>query len=130
MNEWVITAGSALVVLFMVVFAFVLGFRSLARLDDAALAALAREEGEESEAALVAKNGGAGIARLRGGKLMVARVMGADISHRIAPISTARVRLRRNRLTVAFADVGYPPLSMKLSEAPPWVAALAQGDAA
>jgi hypothetical protein len=129
LNEWIVTAASAGVVLFMVAVAAVLGFRARAKLDDAAVAALARTEGEESEAAVVAANARSAFARLRGGKVMVARVMGADVSARIAPASAVRVRLSGDRLSVRFADVGYPPLNMRLSEAPGWVAALAAGDA-
>jgi hypothetical protein len=40
------------------------------------------------------------------------------------------VKLKRGKLSVAFADIGYPPLHLKLGEAPPWIAALAQGEAA
>lgn len=128
MNEWIVTAASAGVVLFMVAVAAVLGFRARAKLDVAAVARLAAAEGEESEAAVVAANGRSAFARLRGGKLMIARVMGADVSARIAPASAVRVRVGGDKLSVRFADVGYPPLNMHLSEAPAWVAALAAGE--
>ncbi|MBY0565905.1 MAG: hypothetical protein K2P70_01225 [Hyphomonadaceae bacterium] len=130
MNEWIITAASAGVVAFMVAVAFALGFRARAALDDASLAALATYEGDAVDAAVIAPNKRAAFARLRSGKLMIARVMGADVSTRVAPASTARVKLKRGKLSVAFADIGYPPLHLKLGEAPPWIAALAQGEAA
>lgn len=130
MNEWVVITGSALVVLFMIAMAALLGFRDRARVDEALIAKLAAEEGLQSEAALVAPDGRAGFARLSGGKLMIARVMGADISTRVAPASSTRVTWRAGKLSVAFADVGYPPLHMRVDDAPPWVAALARGDAA
>jgi hypothetical protein len=128
-NEWIVTAASAGVVAFMVAVAALLGFRQTTRLDDAAIQRLAANEGDHSEAAIIAPNGRAAVARLRSGKLMVARAMGADVSVRIAATSALRVRLRRNNLSVAFADVGYPPLNMTLTDAPPWIAALAAGDA-
>ncbi len=130
MSEWVITAGSAVVVLLMVGVATMLGFRASVRLDEAALARFAASEGDQSDATVIAANGKAAFARLRSGKLMVARAMGADISARVAAASALRVRLARGKLTVAFADLGFPPINMKLAEAPAWVAALATGDAA
>jgi hypothetical protein len=129
-NEWIVTAASAGVVLFMVGVAFALGFRARAALDDASLASLAAGENDAIDASLIAPNRRAAFARLRSGKLMIARVMGADVSTRVAPAAVARVRLNAGKLSVAFADVGYPPLHMKLSDAPAWVAALAKGEAA
>lgn len=130
MSEWVVTAASAGVVVFMVAVAFILGFRERAALDDAALAALAANENDAVDAAVIAANKRSAFARLRSGKLMIARVMGADVSTRTAPAASARVRLNRGKLSVAFADVGYPPLHLKLGDAPPWIAALARGEAA
>lgn len=124
------TAASAGVVLFMVGVAFTLGFRARSALDEASLASLAASENDAVEASVIAPDKRAAFARLRSGKLMIARVMGADVSARVAPAQSARVRLRTGRLSVAFADVGYPPLHMKLSDAPAWVAALAKGEAA
>ena len=77
MNEWIVTAASAGVVAFMVAVAALLGFRQTTRLDDGALARLAANEGDHSEAAIIAPNGRAAFARLRSGKLMVASAMGA-----------------------------------------------------
>lgn len=130
MNEWIVTAASAGVVAFMVAMAFILGFRDRAALDDAALAALAANENDAVDASVIAANKRSAFARLRSGKLMIARVMGADVSTRTASAAGARVRLNRGKLSVAFADVGYPPLHLKLGDAPPWIAALARGEAA
>ena len=130
MNEWIVTAASAGVVAFMVAVAFLLGFRARAALDEASLASLAAGETDAIDASVIAPNRSAAFARLRSGKLMIARVMGADVSTRVAPAQAARVRLNAGKLSVAFADVGYPPLHMKLSDAPAWVAALAKGEAA
>lgn len=129
MNEWVVTAASAGVVVFMVVVAFVLGFRARARLDETAMAHLAAADGEVVEGAVIAANAAAGVARLQSGKLMVVRVMGADVSSRIVPRSAARLRFARGKLSVTFADVGYPPLHMRIAEAPAWVAGFAAGEA-
>lgn len=123
------TAASAGVVLFMVVLAALLGFRAKARLDEAALQQLAANEGERSEEAIIAANGKAALARLASGKLMVVRVMGADVSARLVAASAARLALSGEKLSVTFADTGFPPLHLRLSEAPAWIAALAAGEA-
>lgn len=120
-----VLAGSAVVVLVMIGVAYALGFRAKAKLTEAELTRLA--DGELVEAAVIAPDGRAAFAKLSGGKIMVARAMGADVSVRIAPASTVRVALTRGRLSAAFADSGYPPLHMKLDEAPPWLVEMAAG---
>jgi hypothetical protein len=117
-----VLAGSAAVILLMVGVAAALGFRPTAQLDEATLAQLAEADGAAVEAVVFDAKGKAAVARLSGGKLLVARVMGADISSRISPISAARVR---NQV----ADIGYPPLNLKLDRPPAWLADLCAGDA-
>lgn len=124
-----VLAASAAVIVLMVGVAAVLGFRNRARLDDAALAALAQAEGVSIEAALIAPDAKSALARLTGGKLLIARVMGLDVSGRVALASTARVRLKGAKLSVQFADLGYPPLHMKVQQPPLWLTELAAGDA-
>lgn len=121
-----VLAGSAAVVLVMVGMAYVLGFRAKRSLNEAELARLA--EGEEAglESAVIAPDGRAAFARLANGKLMVARVMGDDVSARVAPAAAMRVAVTQGRLHVVFADLGFPPLDMKLEETPPWLAELAK----
>jgi hypothetical protein len=126
LNDLVVLAGSAAVVLLMIGIAAALGFRQSVKLDEAAIASLA--EGALVEAVVIAPNGRAALARLAGDKLMIARAMGADTSARISLASAARVRLKGEKLSVEFADVGYPPLHMRAPGAPPWLAALAAGD--
>jgi len=127
--QWVaeapVLAGSAAVVLLMVGIAALLGFRNEARLDDEALANLAAAEGARIEDAVIAPNGRHALARLSGGKLMVARVMGNDISARVAPVSGVQVRMTKGKLSARFADLGFPPLEMPLQAPPPWLAELA-----
>jgi hypothetical protein len=125
-NEWIVTAASAAVVLLMIGVAAALGFRQSARLDEAALARLAAAEGAQLEAVLIGEGGRAALARLAGGKLMVARVMGADVSVRVAPAGAARLRLDGERLGVTFGDLGYPPLHMRVDAPPAWLAELCQ----
>ncbi|MGE0739791.1 MAG: hypothetical protein AB7O98_00490 [Hyphomonadaceae bacterium] len=123
-----VLAGSAAVIVVMVSVALALGFRPKAKLDDAALAQLAAEEGARVEAALIASDKKSAFARLSGGKIMVARVMGGDVSARVAAASSARVRVSGQKLSVAFADVGYPPLNMRVPDAPAWLVELAAGE--
>jgi hypothetical protein len=117
--------ASALVVAFLVGIAALLGFRQAARLDEAAVARLAAGEGATLEAAAIAEDGKAALARLGDGRLMVARVMGGDVSARLFQPAQARLSLTSGRLTAVFGDVGYPALNMRIKEAPAWLAALA-----
>jgi hypothetical protein len=121
-----VLAGSIAAVLFMAGFAAVLGFRQTARLDDAELQRLAAAEGARVEASIIAPNAKSALARLEGGKLMIVRVMGADISARIAPAAAARLRRGNGKLSVAFADTGFPPLHMKIEQPPSWLAELGE----
>jgi hypothetical protein len=131
LQEWIdqapILAGSIIAVLFMAGVAAVLGFRQTARIDDAELQRLASAEGAVIEGAVIAENAKSALARLAGGKLMIARAMGADVSARIMPASAASIRSRNGKLSVAFADTGFPPLHLRLTETPPWLAELAAG---
>ena len=133
LQEWIdqapILAGSIMAVLFMAGVAALLGFRQTARIDDAALQRLANAEGVALEGAVIAENGKSALARLAGGKLLIARAMGADVSARVAPASVARIRSRNGKLSVAFADTGFPPLHLRITETPPWLAELAAGEA-
>lgn len=119
-------AASLLAVLFMAGVAALLGFRQTARIDEAELEKLAAAERARVTGAVIASNGKSALARLEGGKLMIARVMGADISARIVPAGVARVERREGKLSVAFADTGFPPLHMKVQDQPPWLAELGE----
>jgi len=120
-------ASSIVAVTLMVAIAAVLGFRKTARLDAAALARLAAAEGASVEASVISANGRDALARLSGGKLLVARVMGADVSARVAPAGAVRLRVRRGKLSATFADLGFPPLNMRLQDRPAWLDDLAGG---
>jgi hypothetical protein len=133
LQEWIdqapVMAGSILAVLFMAGFAAVLGFRQRARIDEAALQRLAAAESANVECASIQTNGKTAVARLSGDKLLIARVMGADISARVSPVTATRFRFRNGKFSVAFADTGFPPLELAVDETPPWLAQLAAGDA-
>ena len=132
--QWIaeapVLAASAVVVLLMVGIAALLGFRASASLSQAELERLAAGEGAAVEAAVIAPDARQALARLSGGRVMIARVMGNDVSARIAPAAALIVDLRHGRLNARFADLGFPPLHMPLqAPAPPWLTELA-GDAA
>ena len=120
--------GSAIVVVLLVVVAWAMGFRRTAQLDDATLARelAAAEPRARVTDALFAADGRSAIARLADGKLVTARVMADGVSLRILPAGAAKLSLRSGKAVLAFADIGYPPLNLKLKEeAPAWLKALA-----
>lgn len=127
--QWVaeapVLAGSAAVVVFMVAVAALLGFRNTAKIDALELARLAEAEGARVEDSVIAPNARQALARLSGGRVMVARVMGADVSARIAPAGALHVAFRKGKLSARFADLGFPPLHMRLQAPPSWLAELA-----
>ncbi|HEX8903001.1 hypothetical protein [Vitreimonas sp.] len=119
--------GSAAVILLMVGVAAILGFRIAARLDEDELKRLAAAEGAWVQDFVIAPDKRRALARLTDGKLMIARVMGLDTSIRIVAPGAVRLKLRPGRLELAFADIGYPPLHMRLKDQPAWLAELASG---
>lgn len=128
MSDLLILAGSAIGVLAMVGAAMALGFRARARLTEAELGRIAAEEGRTLQDALIAADARCAVARLTDGAVLVARALGDGVSARIAPPGAVRVTLKQGRLRVTLADIGYPPLELRLQQAPPaWAAALAQG---
>jgi hypothetical protein len=133
LQQWIdqapVMAASILAVLFMVGVAAVLGFRQRARIDEAALQRLAAAESASVERASIQTHGKSAVARLSGDKLMIARVMGADISTRVSPLASTRFRFRNGTFSVEFADTGFPALELAVDETPPWLAQLAAGDA-
>src|SRR5574338_25187 len=94
------TAASAAFVLFMVGFAALLGFRRSAKLDDAELARLAAAEGAHIEAAAIDRRGRAAVAKLEGGKLLIAKVMADGVSTRVLGRGQAHVRARAGKVSV------------------------------
>lgn len=125
--ELIELGGSAAVVLLMIGVAAVLGFRMSARIDDAELTRLAEAEGARVDGAVIAKNGRTALARLSDGRVMVARVMGADVSARFAPAKAVRLDLKAHRLNATFADAGFPPLKMRLDDSPAWLNEFSSG---
>ncbi len=127
MAELIELGGSAAVVLLMIGVAAFLGFRMSARVDNDELVRIASEEGSHVEASVIAQNGRSALARLADGRIMVARVMGADVSARFTGASNVRLDVNGRRLNAAFADAGFPPLKMRLDDSPAWLTEFSRG---
>lgn len=123
-TDLMVLAGSAAVVVFMVVVAALLGFRSTARLDESELKRIAAAEGAQVENAAIDAKGRNAIARLGNGKLLIARVMADGVSARVLSQGQARVRFGGGKISVTFGDLGYPSLNMRLDNPPAWLAEL------
>ena len=131
LEDAVITAGSALVVAFLVFVVWLMGFRTALKAD----AELIRRElafaepGAQLAEAIADANGRSALGLLADGRLVIARAMGDGVSLRILPASAARLSLDGQRVRLRFADLGYEPLNLTLAEsAPAWLSALAQGE--
>jgi len=124
--ELVLLAGSAVAVASLAALAWLLGFRSRARIADAGeLAALvAREEPAARivEAGLDA-GGAAAVAWLADGRVFVAKSMGSRVATRSFPAAEVRLRARRDGVELRFADLGFP--AVVLRRAPAWLRARA-----
>lgn len=123
-NDLYVLAGSGAVVLLMIGVAGALGFRKSAKLDEADLARLAAAEGARVEAAAIDAKGCNAIAKLDGGKLLIAKVMADGVSTRVLPKGQARVRHAGGKISVSFGDLGYPSLNMRLENPPAWLTEL------
>jgi hypothetical protein len=123
-TDLIVLAASGGVVLLMIGIAGALGFRNTARLDEAELARLAAAEGARIEAAAIDAKGRNAIARLEGGKLLIAKVMADGVSVRVLPPGQAKIRTGRGKLSVTFGDPGYPSLNMRLESPPAWLVEL------
>ena len=127
MKDLIVLAASAAAIAVMVAIAWMLGFRRRAVIDRAELerqAALA-EPGAVVEGVAIDVGGRAALARLSGDKLLVARVVGADVGVRTLPVSAITVRWRNEYVVATFADLGFPSLSLRFDgEAPAWLVAL------
>lgn len=119
-----VTLGSAAVIALMLGVAWVLGFRQLAKLDDAVLSRIANAEGAQVEAAAIDAKGRNAVAKLSGEKLLIARVMADGVSARVLSQGQARVRMAKDRLSITFGELGYRSLNMRLQNPPAWLAEL------
>ncbi len=131
-EDAIITAGSAAVVAFLIFMAWAIGFGKALALDEAALAreVAQSEPGAHVAETAIAADQRSALARLTDGRLVIARAMGDGVSLRILPANAVRLSVKQSDVSVRFADLGYPAVKLRLgSPAPPWLAALAHGDA-
>lgn len=121
-GELLTMLGSAAAVAALVVIAWLLGFRVRARLaseEDARAAIEAYEPGAVVAGVVLDTKGLAALARLSDGRLALARSMGDRIAVRTAPSRNVRVRMMKAGLIATLPDIGYPPLRVRIDDAPP-----------
>lgn len=112
-EEAIIALASAAAVAFMVFVAWLLGFRTELKLDEAQFRALLAESepgAEIAELAIDAK-GRNGIARLADGRWAAAVAMGDRFALRIA--ANMRLTLGRGALKARLDDPGFPAVDLK-----------------
>jgi hypothetical protein len=129
MQDLIILGASAAVVVFMVIVAASLGFRTRARVDQAELERLVAlsEPGARVAEAAFADDGDAALARLTDGKLVVAKRMGDRVTLRLHAPASVALKLKPGSVSATFADLGFPVLHMKLNDPPRWLADFAAG---
>lgn len=133
LEDAIVTAGSAVVVAFLVFMVWVMGFRTALKADAEVIRrelAFAEPNAQLLESVADAK-GRSALGLLADGRLVIARAMGDGVSLRILPADAARLRLDKQRVRLRFAELGYEPLDLRLGDAAPaWLARLAQGEPA
>lgn len=127
MNDWVVLAGSAVVVAVMAIVARAMGFRVKGRfVDAAAVRDAVRRVDPRAEVQDVAIDGAWAIARLGDGRLALARAMGDGATARVLAPTAPRPRVKPGkkgvRVIVRGLDVGFPGGVLRLSSAPEWLA--------
>lgn len=130
MIDLYVLAGSAAVIAVMVGVAYLLGFRGDARITEAELALLVaqHEPGGRIDAALIAADGRAALARLTDGRIAIARAMGDGLTLRTLPARAVALHVRGDEVIATFADLGFPPLKLRMNGTPPaWIAEMARG---
>lgn len=129
MKDLIVLGASTAVVLFMVLVAALLGFRARKRVDAAELERLVSlsEPGACIADSAIADDGGAALARLADGKLVVAKAMGDRVTLRLHAPNAVKLRVAPGSVSATFADLGFPVLNMKLNDPPRWLSDLAAG---
>lgn len=121
MSQWLVLAVSAGGVAFMVLIAALLGFRQHAQIDETTLRQLAANEYAQVEESLIDARKRAGVARLIGGKWLIARVMADGVGARVVAPDSVVIRAARRGWRIALDDIGYPALQLTLdADAPAW----------
>ncbi|MDX2238838.1 MAG: hypothetical protein NW203_14840 [Hyphomonadaceae bacterium] len=133
MNDALVLAGSALVVVVLVAIAALLGFRDRARLTsraDVAEALAATDRAASILDAAIDREGRAAIAMLSDGRLALAKAMADHVAVRVIAPGAVRVRIRARGeaalVRAGVADVGFPGITLHLVRAPDWLSAMVQ----
>jgi hypothetical protein len=123
-------AGSAIVVLFMLGVGVLLGFAKNSALDDASLRQRLADYEPDARilSAAIDAKGRAALAQLADGRILVARAMGDNATLRLVAPNGLKLNTRAGKsgakVSVRFADMGFPSLNMTLRQVPDWLAAL------
>lgn len=126
MNDGVVLAASAVVVAVMALIARAMGFRVKGRFADAAAveAAVRRVDAQAAISDLLI-DGAWAIARLKDGRIALARALGDGVTARILAPSAPRPRVKPAktgvRVIVPSLDVGFPGGVLKAPAAPDWL---------
>lgn len=128
MNDAVVLAASAVVVAVMALIARAMGFRVKGRFANAeAVGVAVRRVDAQAEIGDVVVDGPWAIARLRDGRIALARALGDGMTARILAPTAPRPRVKPAktgvRVIVPGLDVGFPGGVLRLPVAPDWLAA-------
>jgi hypothetical protein len=112
-------AGVAL----LVGLSFALGFRARARIEDLQYLAPTTPLVET----VLDADGRAGVGLTADGRLLLAKVMGADIAVRTTPLSAvSRIAIKGEDVVLHLADLGFPKVRLRASPPPLWLGRLAK----
>lgn len=116
LEQAIITLASAAAVAFMVLIAWLLGFRQRLQLSEPEMRALiaASEPDAAIEDIAIDEKGRAGLARLADGRWAAIASMGDRFALRVFP--RARLTTRGGVLKARFDDAGFPALDLKTNE--------------
>lgn len=116
-------AFAAAGVAFLIGLSWMLGFHAHTRIID--LDTIAAAHGVELTERALDINGRAGIGLTPEGRVLVAKTMGQDIAVRVLPThSVESVRVHGQRVRIAFADLGFPVLTIEAYAPPLWLGRL------
>lgn len=116
LEQAIITLASAAAVAFMVLIAWLLGFRQRLQLSEPEMRALiaASEPDAAIEDIAIDEKGRAGLARLADGRWAAIASMGDRFALRV--FAHARLTARGGMLKARFDDAGFPALDLKTNE--------------
>lgn len=120
-----VQAIAAVGIALLVTLCWAMGFRQRASITT--LQPFAQGESLVLTEALIDEGGRGGIGLSDDGRLLVAKVMGADIAVRVMPIAAIEaVLVRGGQIHLTFQDLGFPSLNLNVGAPPLWIGRLAR----